>query len=517
MARTPIVTPAAGETPWTAKGQQLFNEHEALFGSGGIADAADRSQIRANLDVYSRAQSDVRPPANHAASHGPGAADAITLDAAQTTTGVFARARLATGTANATTFVCGDGTYKVPSSGSGAFPMVSVKDYGAIGNGTANDTAAFTSALSAVAARTYGESGGRVYVPPGNYMVDPLLIPKNIALVGESPYSTVLLNRSSTVATAFLTFGTAGEIDTYCGIDGIRVDSQSMAKTGILLYGPQEGSMVRQAMVIGSIEVGIDAVGTDIVGGSNKFVVSGSWVMVSGATAIAGIRVTGGPVTLRDTTFVNDPNPGYAAGSAGVSVIDGQAFLQNVNCEQFESGYRVTRSHFVGISIQAWSVTYSLTTTADTNQHVVQVLGAYWDASTCNINDVGAGVTNVWAQTYSNGADASNVRELYKNRHAWKTQGIYDSDTRRAVLGYTSPANADTANFKVSALVASGWTQPLFVDNADGSAGVGSSAWNGTHLRMGTYRLWIDASGRLRVKNGKPTSDTDGTIVGTQA
>jgi hypothetical protein len=43
------------------------------------------------------------------------------------------------------------------------------------------------------------------------------------------------------------------------------------------------------------------------------------------------------------------------------------------------------------------------------------------------------------------------------------------------------------------------------------------SAWNSTNLlQLGNYRFWIDSSGRLRIKNGVPASDTDGTIVGSQ-
>lgn len=44
----------------------------------------------------------------------------------------------------------------------------------------------------------------------------------------------------------------------------------------------------------------------------------------------------------------------------------------------------------------------------------------------------------------------------------------------------------------------------------------GSSAYNGPHLLIGAYHFWVDSSGRLRIKNGAPSSDTDGTIVGTQ-
>lgn len=44
----------------------------------------------------------------------------------------------------------------------------------------------------------------------------------------------------------------------------------------------------------------------------------------------------------------------------------------------------------------------------------------------------------------------------------------------------------------------------------------GTSAWNAAHLKLGTYHLWVDGSGRLRIKASAPASDTDGTVVGTQ-
>ncbi len=42
------------------------------------------------------------------------------------------------------------------------------------------------------------------------------------------------------------------------------------------------------------------------------------------------------------------------------------------------------------------------------------------------------------------------------------------------------------------------------------------SAWNGYHPVMGSYHLWIDATGDLRIKSSFPTSDLDGTVIGTQ-
>ena len=40
--------------------------------------------------------------------------------------------------------------------------------------------------------------------------------------------------------------------------------------------------------------------------------------------------------------------------------------------------------------------------------------------------------------------------------------------------------------------------------------------WNDSHLIMGGYHLWIDSTGRLRIKFGAPTSAEDGAVAGTQ-
>jgi hypothetical protein len=45
---------------------------------------------------------------------------------------------------------------------------------------------------------------------------------------------------------------------------------------------------------------------------------------------------------------------------------------------------------------------------------------------------------------------------------------------------------------------------------------VGDGAWNGNPTKLGAYHLWVDSTGRLRIKSSVPTSDTDGTVVGTQ-
>lgn len=45
---------------------------------------------------------------------------------------------------------------------------------------------------------------------------------------------------------------------------------------------------------------------------------------------------------------------------------------------------------------------------------------------------------------------------------------------------------------------------------------IGDGTWNGEHLVMGVYHLWVSSTGKLYIKGGIPTSETDGTVVGTQ-
>ncbi|MDO7834218.1 hypothetical protein Q4610_04085 [Sphingobium sp. HBC34] len=50
-----------------------------------------------------------------------------------------------------------------------------------------------------------------------------------------------------------------------------------------------------------------------------------------------------------------------------------------------------------------------------------------------------------------------------------------------------------------------------------GCVWIPNGGWNTQHLRLGAYHMWVDTSGKLRIKNSAPTSSTDGAVVGTQS
>ena len=95
-----------------------------------------------------------------------------------------------------------------------------------------------------------------------------------------------------------------------------------------------------------------------------------------------------------------------------------------------------------------------------------------------------------------------------------------DSPEGIRVHANDSPATAlriDSSNHFGAGLTTRIANVPNEDANVWGSLDIDSGAWNGGHLVMGAYHLWMDTSGRLRVKSGAPTSETDGAVVGGQS
>jgi hypothetical protein len=106
--------------------------------------------------------------------------------------------------------------------------MVSVKAYGATGDGTTNDTAAIQAAIDYV----YGAGGGTVYFPPGTYRVTSIIRnwtnPITVNIKGSGKRSTVLRKFGSD-ATPVLDFsGIASMLEPYSEISDLEIDGNSV-------------------------------------------------------------------------------------------------------------------------------------------------------------------------------------------------------------------------------------------------------------------------------------------------
>lgn len=102
--------------------------------------------------------------------------------------------------------------------------VVSVKDFGAVGDGVANDTAAVQAAITAVQAT----SGGSVYFPTGNYKITSslLITGGNISLIGLPGAKPTLTNAIvGSAADPLLKITTVGN---YIVIDGLTFNGNGL-------------------------------------------------------------------------------------------------------------------------------------------------------------------------------------------------------------------------------------------------------------------------------------------------
>ena len=129
-----------------------------------------------------------------------------------------------------------------------------VKDFGAKGDGTTDDTAAFGNAFNAASA--YG--GGVVYVPPGRYRVSKLYVPSKCTLTGAGTASWIQLldNTNSTLLNIVGTDVTVSNLQ----IDGNATGqaNQSALYDAVAIFPPAQRVRIHDCWVH-------DAIGYQVV------------------------------------------------------------------------------------------------------------------------------------------------------------------------------------------------------------------------------------------------------------
>lgn len=109
--------------------------------------------------------------------------------------------------------------------------VVSVKDFGATGNGTTDDTSAIQAALN---------TGLTVFIPAGNYLVSSALLPKaNQLIYGAGNAATIIT--ANTVGMIVISYPSG----TYSNsnLRDFQINGDSKAATGISLIGSTQGAV----------------------------------------------------------------------------------------------------------------------------------------------------------------------------------------------------------------------------------------------------------------------------------
>lgn len=207
----------------------------------------------------------------------------------------------------------------LPSAAHAATPQVNVRDYGALGNGTHNDTTNIQNAETAIA-----KTGGRLYFPPGLYIASDIWIDSNVEFYGPadavirhpngvSPATIVKSRRTSTTGRipagsniVHMTSVARVTKDTPIAILGAGGGSQSQ-QTTLKMSMPVSGGMAQLTQTSGFPTGGITLLKVDneiisyngIVGNTLRNLVRGRSGTVARAHAV------GAPVSLLVYKYFN--------------------------------------------------------------------------------------------------------------------------------------------------------------------------------------------------------------------
>lgn len=106
--------------------------------------------------------------------------------------------------------------------GGGGRYITNVKDYGAVGDGTTEDTIAFTNAISAAIA-----SSTPLHIPSGIYITNNFTLSSNLTIIGEDAITTSIKRKASSAVGSFITAPNQTNIK----IKNITIDGNKVNQT----------------------------------------------------------------------------------------------------------------------------------------------------------------------------------------------------------------------------------------------------------------------------------------------
>lgn len=192
-----------------------------------------------------------RTPTSHSNSHKLFGSDLLVMDElglndnenGNVTTGYHGLCPKLTGSTSV--YLNGNGAWTAPAS-----TVINVKEYGAIGNGTSDDTAAIQSAINALAG-----IGGTVYFPSGFYPYTSLSIPHHyVKLLGVGIGATTL---AQTINGNGITIGVSDSVVSGNSISSMSIGGNGLSSGGAAVYILNTGNTIIRDVYILNSQIGI--------------------------------------------------------------------------------------------------------------------------------------------------------------------------------------------------------------------------------------------------------------------
>lgn len=220
---------------------------------------------------------------------------------------------------------------------------ISVKDFGAVGDGVTDDTAAIQAAINAaqtLIGTDYWQSNFKsVFIPPGVYQHTGLVIDKPIEVYGTSPQQCSLVLKNNANSSALTIYATPNSVVTndsfrqHVTIKGLALNCNSTNQTGtsygIYLPDSHNAMETRYDGSVNLIDVIIRAAkNSNIYVGQNRN--NGSITRVSSIYSTEdGLTMLGYDWRISDSDFGNNTSAGIRFNTGGAHSIEGTYIYRN--------------------------------------------------------------------------------------------------------------------------------------------------------------------------------------------
>jgi hypothetical protein len=381
-----------------------------------------------------------------------------------------------------------------------------VTDFNAPTNGTSDAYTAFAAAWAAIKT-----TGGVIEIPPGTYTLNTqwlldvdLSLPHNYKIEG---YGAELKAGAAVTGAAIKVYGSFNNFGVT--IEGLHFNHRNNTTVGGCIFG-QGTSNLR--VINCSVEhhntkagyIGIEL--GPITPGSNS--TNSFWTVIDGfrtrkrtggdgTNAAIGVKLSGAAnaTSIRNCSFVHV--------DAAIKITEDSSGVSGGIC----NGVLIDGNWFEGVTT---AIDIVIVPTTGTIPIGLRIKNNRLEALTTFVSITTGGAAAIDANT------PPNISDNYLTVGA-VTNEIVNPNNQYVVLD--NPSWSSVSSIKSRRQYNSGYQLRLrgTQSNLEIANESNNSDYSGGHLVIGSYHLWVEsATGKLRMKAGAPTTDNDGTVVGTQ-
>lgn len=379
--------------------------------------------------------------------------------------------------------------------------MISAGDFGVVGDGRADDTAALQAALDAAYA---GEDGGLLVIPPGRYRVSRTL---RIAPDGNVTRQSGILGIGARIISAIADGSNILEIESHSTfrfllIQGLDIHGSGKDGHGIRLACPGNRNFLYNFCLRDLVVQGCGKNGCQLIGNVFEGQLANCYFRNNRGHGVSFQHDAAGKGILSAVRVIG--------GVFGENGQHGAAMLDGCYDVSYHGTYFLLNRRFGLVAENGCTL---LSSCGFENNHE----GA---------DDFSRGDAGIWLQGFGTLVGCT-AYSMFRQTHLLRAtlsgrltlvgcSGSGDAKAAGAGLAILrgDPRSSATVIGCSGVLRTEGGFEAIELGGTEAGLRCGGDWQSRALAQLGDYRLWVDRQGRLRIKKGRPQRDDDGSAVG---